>query len=309
MTMHNFTLQDLHCFVAVVREGSFQAAAAALHRSHAAVFAALKKLEAQFDVALLDRSGYRVQPTRAGLSLYQRARTLLREAESFARHAQQLAMGEETELRVVIGDLCPRTQALGLLSDFFAQCPNTRLQLHFEAVTGPRERLQHDEADVILHRIDKANTQLEWLDLGTIALVPVVAPGFLSFSVTDAITPERMQPFTQCILRDTARQPGVHDHFVLDGAHQCSVADHQMKKELILSGMAWGHLPRFMIEDELQSGRLLSIAGHHFPGVTEELVACRRRDRPHGPVAMKLWDYIEARNREGLFENPESEGH
>ncbi len=290
--MHNFTLHDLHCFVAVVREGSFQAAAASLHRSHAAVFAALKKLEGQFDLALLDRGGYRVQPTRAGLSLYRRAEALLREAESFSLHARQLAMGEETALRVVIGDLCPRPQVLGLLSDFFAHRPNTRLQLDFEAVTGPWERLRDGDADLILHRIDKTNTQLEWLDLGTVSLVPVVAPGFLPFPVTDTLTPEKMQAFTQCILRDTARDTGAQSYFLLEGAHQCSVADHQMKKELILSGMAWGHLPRFMIESELQSGRLLSIAGRHFPGVTEELVACRRRDRPHGPVAMRLWDHI-----------------
>lgn len=291
--MYKFTLQDLLCFVAVVQEGSFQSAATALHRSHAAVFAALRKLEDQFGLALLDRGGYRVRPTQAGMSLYDRAQRLLQEAESFSLHARQLAMGEETELRVVMGDLCPRPQTLGLLSNFFAQCPNTRLQLHFEAVTGPWERLLDDDADLILHHVNKADPRLEWLDLGSISLVPVAAPGFLDFPVTDTITPDEMRRFTQCILRDTARRPGDHDYFVLSGAHQCSVADHQMKKELILRGLAWGHLPRFMIEEELQNGQLLSIAGRHFPGVMEELVAGRRRDRPHGPVAMRLWEYIE----------------
>src|SRR3712207_7837752 len=40
-------------------------------------------------------------------------------------------------------------------------------------------------------------------------------------------------------------------HFLVEGAPRCSVPDHLMKKELILHGMAWGHLPRFMIEAEL----------------------------------------------------------
>lgn len=102
-----------------------------------------------------------------------------------------------------------------------------------------------------------------------------------------------MKRFTQCILRDTARQPQDHSYFVISGSHQCTVADHQMKKEIILRGMAWGHLPEFMVEEELQNGQLLSIAGRHFPGVTEELVAGRRSDRPHGPVATHLWEYLE----------------
>lgn len=291
--MSAFTFQDLQCFTAVVREGGFQAAAQVLHRSHPAVFAAVAKLERQLGIALLDRSGYRVRATDAGLSLFHRAQTLLREMEGLQVHARQLAMGEEGQLRVVIGDLCPRTEILGRLSRFFAQRRGTRLHLMFEAVTGPWERLFDDEADLILHRIDKTDPRLEWIDLGTVSLLPVAAPGFLPFSDTDSITPEQMREFTQCILRDTARHSTEQSHFVVEGAHQCSVADHQMKKEIILHGMAWGHVPHPMIEDELRQGQLQAITGRYFPGITEELVAARRRDRPHGPVANRLWEYLQ----------------
>ena len=291
--MSQFTLHDLQCFDAVVREGGFQAAAAVLHRSHPAVFAAVAKLERQLGLPLLDRAGYRVRPTEAGLSLQRRAQSLLREMEALRVHARQLALGEETQLRVVIGDLCPRPQVLGLLSEFFAKRPATRLHVHYEAVTGPWERLFDDKADLILHRIDKSDPRLEWIDLGTVNVVPVVAPGFLPFPITSAITPEMMRDVTQCIIRDTASHSPERSYFVVEGAHQCSVADHQMKKEIILQGMAWGHVPRFLIEEELRDGRLLSIVGRHFPGVTEELVAARRRDRPQGPVANLLWRHLE----------------
>lgn len=291
--MTPFTLHDLQCFDAVIREGGFQAAATVLHRSHPAVFAAVAKLERQLGLKLLDREGYRVRPTEAGLSLQRRAQSLLREMEGLRVHAKQLLLGEETQLRVVIGDLCPRPQLLGLLSVFFTKRPATRLHLDYEAITGPCERLFDDEADLILHRVDKSDPRLEWIDLGTVSVVPVVAPGFLPFPITPSISPERMRDFTQCIIRDTARHSPERSYFVVEGAHQCSVADHQMKKELILRGMAWGHVPRFLIEEELRDGRLLCMLGRHFPGVTEELVAARRRDRPQGPVANQLWQYIE----------------
>jgi DNA-binding transcriptional LysR family regulator len=58
--------------------------------------------------------------------------------------------------------------------------------------------------------------------------------------------------------------------------------------------MGWGHMPGFMIVDELRDGRLLSIAGKHLRGGGGEIVAARRRDAPHGPVANRLWSFVAA---------------
>ncbi|MES2069980.1 MAG: LysR family transcriptional regulator [Pseudomonadota bacterium] len=291
--MSEFTLHDLQCFDAVLRTGSFQSAAAELHRSHPAVFAAVAKLERQLGLELLDRSGYRVRPTEAGFSFRHRAQALLRELEGLRTHAQQLAMGEESEIHVVIGDLCSRPQVLGMLARFFSQCPSTRLQLYFEAVAGPWERLFDGEADLILHHVDKSDPRLEWVDLCKVPFIPVVAPGFLPELSKRPIKPDQMRHLTQCIMRDTAKQWQQRDYFVVDGAPQCVVADQGMKKEIILQGLGWGHMPRFLIEEELRDGRLLSIAGRHLPGSTQELVAARRSDRPHGPVANRLWGHIQ----------------
>lgn len=290
--MSGFTLHELQCFDAVVAGGSFQAAAERLHRSHPSVFAAVAKLEHQLGLALLDRTGYRVRLTDAGSAFHRKARLLLREAEELGTHARQLAMGEEAQLRVVLGDLCPLPPVLGLLSRFFAGHPRTRLHLLFESVTGPWERLLEGEADLIVHRVPSGDVRMEWIELGRIALVPVVAPGFLPFPATGTVTPRQMRGLTQCVVRDSARHPPTRDHFLVEGAPQCSVPDHLMKKELIMQGMAWGHLPRFMVDAELRDGRLRSIAGRHFPGVVENLAAARRRDCPHGPAAGRLWDFL-----------------
>lgn len=291
--MSGFTLHELQCFDAVVTGGSFQAAAEQLHRSHPSVFAAVAKLEDQLGLALLDRTGYRVRLTEAGSSFHRRVRVLLRDAGELRSHAEQLAMGEEAELRVVLGDLCPLQPVLERLSHFFAGHPRTRLHLLFESVTGPWERLSEGEADIFVHRLPQGSVRMEWLPLGRVAMVPVVAPGFLPFAPTNAITARQLRGFTQCVIRDSARRPPAQGHFLVDGAAQCSVPDHLTKRELILHGLAWGHLPRFMIDAELREGRLLSMAGKHFPGVVEDLVAARRSDSPHGPVANALWDFLQ----------------
>jgi DNA-binding transcriptional LysR family regulator len=286
------TIHQLLCFDAVVTEGGFQVAAEKLRRSQPAVSSAVKNLEAQLRLSLLDRSGYRVALTEAGRSFHERTRVFLHELRSLQDHATQLAMGEESELRVVIGDLCPLPEILGLLRRFFDGCPGTRLHLHFEAITGPWERLLDDEADLILHHIDKSDPRLEFIDLFTVKLVPVVAPNFLRFPISRSITPEQMREYVQCVIRDTAQRTAPRDYYLVEGSRSWTVSDQLMKKELILQGMGWGHLPRYLIEQELRDASLLPIVGRHFKGGQVELVAARRRNMPHGPVANRLWHYI-----------------
>ncbi|MGW8394214.1 LysR family transcriptional regulator [Pseudoduganella sp. HUAS MS19] len=290
--MSTFTLHDLQCFDAVARSGGFQPAAELLHRSHPAVHAALTRLEQQTGLQLLDRSGYRVALTPAGKSFHRKAQATLTEMAGLQVHARQLAMGEEDELRVVIGDICPQREVLATLAGFFRGRPATRLHVQVETVSGPAERLYDGDADLIVHGVDQGDPRIEWVPLAKIPFVPVVAPGFLRFAVSRAIKPAQLRQYTQCIIRDTARHTQGRDYFVVEGASWCSVPDQQMKKEIILQGLAWGHLPRFLVERELEEGSLLSIAGRYLPGSVEQLAAARLSDRPHGPVAQELWEFL-----------------
>jgi DNA-binding transcriptional LysR family regulator len=290
--MDGVTIHQLLCFDAVVSEGGFQAAAAKLRRSHSTVFTSIKNLESQLRLRLFDRDGYRVTLTEAGKSFHARTPVFLHEFGQLRNHADQLAMGEESELRVVIGDLSPLRETLGLLRRFFDHCPGTRLHLHFEAISGPWERLFDDEADLIFHHIDKSDPRLEFVDLLAVELVPVVAPGFLRFPITDTITPEQMRDYVQCVIRDTARRSAPRDYFLVEGAQSWTISDQLMKKELILQGMGWGHMPRYLVEQNLRDRSLLPITGRHLRGGRAELVAARRRDTPHGPVANRLWQYL-----------------
>lgn len=287
----NFSLHELACFDAVIAEGSFQAAADRLHRTHPAVYAAVKNLEHRLGVALLDRSQYRVGLTPAGETFRRQAATVLGHAASLETLCAQLTRGEETDLRVVVGDLTPTRDALILLKRFFKSWPQTRLHLHFEVIGGPWERLLSEEADLIVHHIDKSDTRFEWTDVSKVTLVPVAAPGFLAFPVTRSITPEQMRPYVQVIIRDTAKQPA-RDYFVIEEAPNWTVADQHTKKELIVQGMGWGHMPLHLIDKELRSGKLVSLEGRHFKRSKLDIVAARLRDRPAGPVAAALWRYL-----------------
>src|SRR6202795_3546539 len=151
--LDGLTLHQLLCFEAVVTQGGFQAAAEKLLRSQPTVSSSVKNLESQLRLSLLDRSGYRVALTEAGRSFYERTRVFLHETKRLREHAAQLAMGEESELRVVIGDVSPLPETLGLLRRFFDGCPGTKLHLHFASVAAPAARSRAGEAHLPLHHM------------------------------------------------------------------------------------------------------------------------------------------------------------
>lgn len=290
--MMGITLQQLRCFDAVATEGGFQSAADRLMRTHPTVVSAVRTLEAQLGFALLDRSGYRVVLTERGHAFHAKAQDLLRQTAALQIFARQLAMGEETALRVVIGDLCPIEPTLRLLRSFFTDNPATRLDLYFEAISGPWERLADDEADLILHHIDKSDPLLDYIALAPVDLVPVVAARLFPDARPRDITPSRLRGVAQCIIRDTARHSPARDYYVVQGARHLTVSDQLMKKQMILNAVGWGHMPRFLVGEEIDEGVLLDFTNGDFKGGRLDLVAARRRDRPHGPAAERLWHYI-----------------
>lgn len=89
------------------------------HTDHAA----LKALEYQLGIVLLDRDVYPVVLTAEGAAFHTRAVLFLRRYDALRREAAQLAAGEEPELRVVVGDLCPLPETLGMLRRFFPRVP------------------------------------------------------------------------------------------------------------------------------------------------------------------------------------------
>ena len=49
-----------------------------------------------------------------------------------------------------------------------------------------------------------------------------------------------------------------------------------------------GHMPKYLIEQDLRDKRLISITGRHL-----RRTSLQRREAPHGPIANRLWSYIE----------------
>lgn len=285
----NLTLQQLMTMDAVVTQGSIQAGARLLNKTHPSVIAVLKNMESELGFALFDRAGYRTVLTDAGRTFHASAKQLLTHLAELKDQAAHLKGGEESELNIVIGDITPLPLALKVLRSFSNAHPYTRLNLFFGNLFGPNELLFDGEADLIIHHIDQGDARYEYRNFCKVDVLPVVAPDFLKLPVRKTLRYEELKGYTQCIIRDTSTHSEKLHRFVIDDAPHLTVGDQYTKKEVIVQGMGWGHMPAFLIEDELRKGSLISIAGKYIKAIQREIVIARLSAPKKGVMAERLW--------------------
>src|SRR5262249_8856964 len=83
-------LRTLRAFVEVVRQGGFSQAAKAVFATQSTISKAVKQLEDEVGMPLLDRIGHRSRLTSAGEIVYRRALTMLTEREDLSAELDDL---------------------------------------------------------------------------------------------------------------------------------------------------------------------------------------------------------------------------
>jgi len=122
-------LRQLRQFVAVAEERSFRRAAERLNVSQPPLSVAVRRLEADMGVTLLDRTRHHVRLTVAGEAFLREARRTLAHAQLSVEIAQRAAVGKLGTLRLSFVpssalDVVPR-----LLRAFHADYPDVKLML------------------------------------------------------------------------------------------------------------------------------------------------------------------------------------
>ncbi|WP_339892307.1 LysR family transcriptional regulator [Neptuniibacter pectenicola] len=290
----SFTLQQIQTLDALIKQGSIQAAARTLNKTHPSVIAVLNKLESTLNITLFDRSGYRLALTEEGAAFYKHSQRLLNEVASLEEQAEHLSKGEEAELNIVIGDLTPIPEAMQILREFAQQYPSTRLNFLFENLNGPNEQLFHGNADLIIHHIDQADPRYEYQPFCNVRVIPVASPHFFKIPLNEETKYTDLEGHTQCVIRDTSVIEEKQNYFIIKDSPQMTVGDQRTKKEIIIQSMAWGHMPLFLIADELQRGELISIQNQHMQGRIIDIVVARLNEEHKGIMADRLWNLFTA---------------
>ena len=262
-------LNSASLFVAAVQTGSLSAAAARLDVPLPTLSRRIRQLERELAVHLLERSARGIQPTDAGMRLYEHASRgveLLAEAEEAVRSDQTQLKGR---LRL---SLPPAMEPWwDLLRDFQAQYPEIRLAIY---ATERRIDLIQDGVDVALR-------------IGAIVDESMVARPVASYRHVLVASPKLLAKFGKPRRVDDLRRfpcavwasgPGARSEWrlgerVFEPAAVIAANDYQQLRRCALAGDALTELPPFLARQDLASGALVGmLARHPLPDQTIHLL-------------------------------------
>lgn len=193
------TLDQWLTLYEIDRAGSIQAAATVLNKSHTTLIYAVKKLEGQLGISLIEVQGRRAVLTEDGKSLLRRANTLLDQAHELEVISEQLSKGIESEITIAIDHLCDPEWLYRPMAEYLAQNSTTSIQVVETSLSKTTEMVTSEQADIAIINLPITNYPAEAFGITT--MVPVVAAHHslaqkTSLSLTD------MSATSQIVIRD-----------------------------------------------------------------------------------------------------------
>ena len=245
-------------FAAVVRTGSFSAAAAWLHCSKAAVSRHIARLESNAGVKLLDRTTRNVSLTPAGREVYDRCARIVDEVNEANQVMTGMLSTPRGDLKInapVVSSLFRITQ---IFPEFLRRHPDVRLHIN----------LSDNQVDLLQNDFDAAfwvgepyDTQLRAVRLRDYPMVLAASPDYLQRRGTPN-TPAELKEH-DCIIETHLSRPG---EWRLSPQHSLKVRrgplssnSVRMTREAILAGLGIGFLPRFLLEADIQAKQAIPI--------------------------------------------------
>ena len=297
MALDGMSLDQLRTFIAAAEEGSFSAAGRKLHRAQSVVSQTLANLEMQLGVKLFDRDGRYPRLTDDGQALLNDAKVIADGMDGLKARAKTLREGLEPELSLsidVMYPMCVLTEAVGSFRDAF---PHTPLRLYVEVLGAVIEPVLKGTCQIgVIGTLPLVPENMRSEPLLDVPLVTVVAPAHPLASYKGVIPKSELQKHVQLVLTDRSTLSDGQNYGVFS-QNAWKLADMGAKHAFLRAGFGFGHMPSFMVEDNIASEKLRVIR-IELPAGTSLLMpmqAVYRKDAPPGPAGRWLIQSLKQR--------------
>jgi DNA-binding transcriptional LysR family regulator len=284
------TLEQWATLQAVDRSGSIQAAANTLNKSHTTLIYAIRKLEAQLGLTLVQVKGRRAVLTSEGKSILRRADSMLEQAQQLEVISQQLSQGVETEITVAIDHLCNRQWVFPSLREFYSQNCSTSIQLIETSMSSTTEAVLSKRADVAIINIPITNFPAEVF--GTTTMVPVVARNHPLASKQELCLSD-LKTETQIVLRDLGEVLDEKSRDVgwLKSQQRLTVDNFDHALQAVLDGVGFCRLPQHIV-DSIDSKSIVTLFLENSNRYQIPTHITLPKGGESGPAARTLYDLL-----------------
>lgn len=258
------TLEQAKALDALVTHGSYEEAAKALRKRHTAVVYAIRTMEEQLGLVILDRSGYRTKLTVQGQRVHRFAKDLLDAEARFTSSCEELRLGWEPRLRVVVDGIVPMDPILEGMKLLLKQGSKTQMDIRTAFLSGVEEAFLSEEADMM------------------ISVTPVRTVGLVSKSL-NSIRATLVAHSDHPLSRGKQKQADLEKEVLLtvrgsdkrlelstsllQPSFQIELNDFYAKKKAILSNIGYGWMPEYLINTEIKDTQVKEVVweglSHH----------------------------------------------
>ena len=253
-------LACINAFISIVEEGSLHAAAVKLHQTDAAISKKLSKLEASLDVLLLERGRGKFKLTDIGQQYYNVCKEALEKISDAKQLIQQVTVIPKGELKVGCVKHNASRYILPKLKDFLKEYPEIQLSLN---VSERVPDFAAGEADIFFGLASPIPDQEENLirkKIGVTRDIFCATPAYIK----EMGQPQKPKDLTKLsYICHTARKPmdilSFDNGVELDIKPYLKFDDHDMIVNAALQSLGYIHAKEYMVEDQLQSGKLVEL--------------------------------------------------
>jgi LysR family transcriptional regulator (chromosome initiation inhibitor) len=252
-----FDPRHLDALAAVVRTGSFEAAAAALSVTPSAISQRIRALEEQVGAVVVAR----VQPARATAV----GARLVRHAEDIGQLAREvvtdlgLASGGPARLRIAVNADSLATWLLPAL----AQAGDALFEIIIDDQDHSAELLRRGEVAAALTAEAAPVQGCDAVPIGALRYVATCSPDFRVRWFPDGVTPEALAAAPALIFDEKDRLQ--HRWAETVTGRRLRLTGHRLPSstafvEAALLGLGWGMNPAALVDGHLAAGRLVALA-------------------------------------------------
>jgi DNA-binding transcriptional LysR family regulator len=249
MNSTKISLTQWEIFNSVIEFQGYSKAAKELNRSHSSLHHAVRKLQEQLGVQLIEVNGKNIVMTDIGQVMYRRSKELVKEARNLELLANTLTKGWEAEIRLGIENIYPRHLLPNILKQFHVQNQISRLQLIDVVLMGAVEMIEQSRADLVITPIIPIGF------LGT----PLLAINMRAFAhknhplnrADEPVPQRRLSEHLQIVIRDSSTAASRDSPIGwLKAEQRWTVTDFLQARQIMNSGQGFCWAPDYLFEDD-----------------------------------------------------------
>lgn len=252
-------LEDLAVFAAVVRAGSFTAAARALRTQKAHASRVVSRLEKRLGVRLLHRSTRSLAVTEVGRELYERAVGILSALDETQAVMQRTHAEPQGVLRLTCGVEFGLLVVNRWIRNYLERYPQVRIEADF---SDRLVDLIHEGFDLAIRIGRLADSSLSARPLGEITYALYASAGYLRTHRA----PEHPQELAshELIIFVATPPPIWHlakadEHMDIEARPRLVVNNHVGARDAAIGGLGIALLPRFQAASFVRDGALVEV--------------------------------------------------